>query len=818
MKLALSSASVLALSIGMASSAFAADATTDETAEVIVTGTRLTGLTVADSPAPVQVLAADALKRVGQTDLAQALAQNVPSFTVQAFGGDTAGLTLSAKLRGLSPNHALVLINGKRRHTTANLAVLGGAYQGGAAADLNFIPISAIDHVEVLQDGAAAQYGTDAIAGVINIILKKNASGGSLVGSGGAYMKGDGITGDISANFGFEPSPKSYLNVTLQSKYHDFSDRGGLDPRAIDPGTISSNPNMLLFKDYPNVNKIQGDARYQLNTMMFNGGYEFTKDLAFYTFGSYGKKYAGAFENYRKPNKIPGLWSNGFNPMETLKEDDFALAGGFKGTIASDWDFDLSSAYGRDTNRINVTNSGNAALYADTGFSPTAFHAGSFIASQWTNNLDLNRNFDVGMATPLNVAFGLEQRRETYEIQAGDAASRYKAGSQSFPGFALTDAGKHSRDNTAAYIDLAASPIEALQLDLAGRVEHFSDFGDTSVGKFTARYDFSDKIAVRGTASTGFRAPTLAEEYYSATNVSPTSAFVQLPPNSPAARLIGVNGLKPEKSTNFSIGLVAHPAPRLTATVDVYQIEVKDRVAGSGSLYGLGGSVNSEAVNAAILANGNVLDDGVTFKGISIFANGLDTRTKGAEIVLTYASDYGSLGGVDWSLTANLNETKVTKVKTSPSELFPQTLYDVEAISNLETTAPKYRVTVGALYSVSKFVVNLKESVYGESSNMEGNGYYDSSAPTSASNQAYYKNSVPVTLITDLDVTYKLTDAIKLSAGANNLFDVMAHKKNSDLLAIYRSNNDNSAVAIYPSFSPFGINGGYYYGKIAYAF
>src|SRR5262245_16521738 len=215
----------------------AADPDSGSTAEVVVTGTRQTGIEVAESAAPIQVLDSNTLKRVGQPDLIQAIAQNVPSFTAQAFGGDNAALTLSARLRGLSPNHALVLIDGKRRHTTSNLAVLGGPYQGGAAADLNFIPVSAIERIEVLQDGAAAQYGTDAIAGVVNIILKKSPSGGQVGLMGGGYMDGGGDSGNIIGNMGFGGPMGSYLNVTAETRIHDHSDRGGIDPRTVNPRT-----------------------------------------------------------------------------------------------------------------------------------------------------------------------------------------------------------------------------------------------------------------------------------------------------------------------------------------------------------------------------------------------------------------------------------------------------------------------------------------------------------------------------------------------------------------------------------------------------
>ena len=643
MKSVFAGVSALALACGMAGGAMAqTDEAGGELDVVIVTGTRQTGLRAVDSPAPIQVLDETALSRVAQTDLIQAIAQNVPSFNAQAFGGDTANLTLSAKLRGLSPNHALVLINGKRRHGTGNLAVLGGPFQGGATADLNFIPLGSVSHIEVLQDGAAAQYGTDAIAGVINIILKDNTEGGSIVLSGGKYFDGGGLTGDITANIGLAPIENMYVNLTLESRWHDHTFRGDVDPRVLNTSfnTASSSrlsryPLLANAEDYPYMNRIAGDAEYRLNIASYNAGYEIGDDLEIYSFGTFGMKYGAAFENYRVPNLIVGKDGTlprplGFSPKEAIDEVDFAVTGGIKG-VAGDWNWDVSSTYGRDDVSVNVLNSLNRSLYIDTstlttkGFSPTDFHAGDFVASQWSTTVDVARGYEVGMATPLNVAFGAEYRKDTYEIKPGDEASRYKEGSQSYPGFALTDAGKYDRTNWAVYANLAVSPVEALKLDGAIRFEHFSDFGDTTVVKGTARYDFNEMFALRGTASTGFRAPTLAESFYSATNVSPTAAFVQLPPNSPAAALVGINGLDAEKSTNFSVGFVAHPGLGVTATFDAYQIEVEDRIVGSGSLFGTGGAVNIPAVLAAILANGNVLDPTVTQTGITIFTNGLDS-------------------------------------------------------------------------------------------------------------------------------------------------------------------------------------------------
>jgi iron complex outermembrane receptor protein len=774
---------------------------------VIVTGTRAAGLKVENSASPVQVLDSTSLARTGQPDLIQALAQNLPSLTAQAFGSDMANMTLSARLRGLSPNNTLVLVNGKRRHGTSNLAVLGGPYQGGAAADLNYIPVAAIDHVEVLQDGAAAQYGTDAIAGVVNIILKSNYRGGSGNVNGGGYGDDGGRTGDGSVNLGLTPFTDAFLSLTLETKYHGFSDRGGIDPRVIDAANLLRYPQLRDHLGYPNVNHISGDAQYRQHIAAANFGADLTPDLNVYAFATYGRKKAAAFENYRMPDRLPAIYPTGFSPQETFREEDFAFTGGVKGTLPGAWRWDLSSTYGKDTARLGVAHSANISLYADTGATPLDFHAGRFVASQWTNNFDLSHEFGVGWATPLTFAVGLEHRRDTYEIGAGDAASRYKEGAQSFPGSSLTDAGEHSRNNKAVYLNLAGQPLQGWTVDLAGRYERFSDFGSARVGKLTSRYDISPALGVRATWSNGFRAPTLAESYYSATNVSPRSAFVQLAPNSPGARLVGVNGLRPEASSNLSAGLVLNPQANLALTLDAYQITIRDRIVGSGSLYGSGGAVNSPAVTAAILANGNVLDPTVVQTGINIFSNAINTRSRGLEFVATLNSNYGAAGRVDWSLAANYNKVQVIKINQAPAQLQPQTLLDRTAISDLETASPRVRVNLGALWRSGAWTVNLREAFYGKASELQ-----------SSDGAVYYETEVKPAAITDLEVSYQLGKAWTLSVGANNLFNQYPNHVNANLLAEQRANLDNAAVTVYPSFSPFGINGGYYYLRAGFKF
>ncbi len=608
MKTLLAGASLLPMLI-LAGAVHAADANTAGASvavgEVIVTGTRQTGVKAADSAAPIVMVGADALKRVAQPDLITSLEQNLPSFNSEGYGQDTAALVLTADLRGLNPNDTLVLVNGKRRHPTSNLHVDPGPFQGAASADLGLIPIGAIDHIEVLEDGAAAQYGTDAIAGVINIILKKGTAG-SLSVTAGQYYEGDGQTGAWSLNKGFDLGGRGFINLTAEERYHGFSQRGSCDSRVSDvpPGCALRTDipaediaGVPLTPGYPFENRIYGDTKSNIYNGMYNAGYDLGGGVELYSFGTFSHRIASAFENYRKPDKVTRIDASGnlvvpfpigFSPREETREDDFSITGGLKGEAAG-WNWDLSTTYGRDKNDIFTINSANASLFADTGFTPTNFHDGSFTGWQWTNNLDIDRAFDVGMATPLNVAFGGEIRKDSFGITAGDPESIYNEGSQSYPGFQPTDAGTHSRTNYAAYVDFAGDPINNLKIDLAGRFEHYTDFGDATSGKLTARYDFSPAFAIRGTVSTGFRAPTLAEEYYSATNVAPTFAVVNLPPNSAAAAAAGFSPLKPEKSDNYSVGFVAHPMDRMQFTADAYEIDIRDRIINTGTLVGAAG-------------------------------------------------------------------------------------------------------------------------------------------------------------------------------------------------------------------------------------
>ncbi len=837
------------LALTAASPAFAQQVALADTESVIVTGTRVSGIVAADSAAPITVIGADALGHVGQPNLIQTLAQLSPSFTAEARGGDTGNLTLSARLRGVSPNDTLVLVDGKRRHSSANLHVGSGQFQGAATTDLDLIPVSAIDHIEVLEEGAAAQYGSDAIAGVINIILKKNASGGVVNATAGEFFKGDGQTYDFNGNIGLPLGSNGFLNLTAERQYHGFSQTGAQDIRLVD---VNGNPRALAYPvtgipNYPNVNQVEGLAESQLTNLAANLEYRLVTDVTFYANATYGLRNAKAHEQYRQPNQViaapgsnqpynaltnpngyvglttagtpavsgatgtfttPGelIFSTiGFTPLEALREDDYGYTAGVRGDLEG-WHWDLSGTYGKDRDAIYTLNSANLSLFKDTHTTPTSFYDGSFAATEATFDLDVTRDFQVGLASPLTLSFGGEGRENTFAIGAGDAGSTYKEGGQSYPGFHQSDAGAHSRKNYSGYIDVAVSPVQNLQVDVAGRFEHYTDFGDAEVGKITARYDITPEFAIRGTASSGFRAPTLQEEYYSATNTSPTTATVQLPPNSAAAALLGVKPLQPESSTSYSLGVVTHPLDRLEVTVDAYSIAIGNRIVGTGTLFGSGGAINSPIVTQAIIAHGNVLDPTVTQTGVSIFLNGVSTLTQGVDVSAGYVTDLDSYGNINWTLAGNYTDTSISSVLPPPTTLAPGvSLFSQTSLTLLTHANPKEKVGLTALWSLDDWTVNLRETVYGPSS-----------VDYSPNGGTYYTNKVSTAGITDLEVDYRLLEGWQIAFGANNLFD----QRPETVLPLNATTltNGGNIVGAPLSISPYGTNGGFYYTRLSVSF
>ena len=943
----------------VAAPAFAQTAS-QEAETVIVTGTRVQGMTAADSAAPIQVLGTDALQHgTGSTDLRQQLGQTVPSFTAQQFGGDTANLTLSAALRGLSPNDTLVLVNGHRRHYTGNLHVdAGGFAAGSSGADLSLIPSSAIDHVEVLLDGAAAQYGTDAVAGVVNIILKNKSSGGVLAASGGDYYDRGGFSGgkangqkyDVSYNMGLPLFDKGFVNFTIDKQFENFTQYGGADERYITASntplaqstvtgvgangvaTLSSTgnpiPNTFLpgVTGYPRANSIDGNPEYQLTAAELNSEYDFSDNFSVYAFGTIGHKFGKSFENDRLPNQIIAtmgssqpcsatnpngydtavtangvtpacavgigggvaifgsnglnskgqvpsfatgnagnlfsstlvnaqtgallpaatgetvlgttpelvLYPNGFRPMEALKEDDYQYNVGEKFTVAG-WAVDVDVGYGKDIDNIYTLNSGNRTLFIDTHTTPLNFYDGSFTASQLTGTIDATHPFNVGMASPLTVAIGGEAREDEYGIGEGDALSFFNEGAQSFPGFTPASVGNHSRKNYAGYVDFALAPIEALQLDVAGRVEHYTDFGDTEIGKITARYDFTPQYAIRGTISTGFRAPTLAEEFYSAVNVSPTADTIQLPADSAAAKLLGLSNLKPEISTSYSIGLVAHPIQDLSVTVDAYSIVIGNRITTSSTVSAAGGAINAPTVvNPAIALFGVALDPTASQSGVTAFLNGLSSLTQGIDATLNYPTDFGDYGSVNWTLAGNFNETTIESLAPVPAVLLAAnpnaTFFSFSTQFGFSHSLPNFKIGLTADWSLDQFGATVRQTYYGPD-----HGY------TSPNNGGeFIPDNQAGVMLTDLEVRYNITDQLQFAVGGNNVFDIkpdilgaapascttggviipaggscqLGPNKSSGAIQVA----SNGSVAFPPLGTAFDPNGGYYYARISFNF
>ena len=841
--------------------------------EIIVTGTRVSGQSAASSPTSITVLGADAISKVGQPNLNQVLTQLVPSFQAQTQGTDMASFSLSARLKGISPNQTLVMVNGKRRHGNSILQVINGAFGGSAAPSIDLIPPDIVGRIEILQDGAAAQYGSDAIAGVINIILKSDTSGGTAKFTAGQYYDGEGMTYSASGKIGLPIGDNGFLDISLFHRRNDYTTvgEGQFSVRNYD-GTTVTNVSAAFKPLYDALNARDGtnginggQPKSELTLGFYNFGYDFG-NVQFYSFGDVSYRHGDALQGYRVPTRVCRTFSaaqnkwvattsdptmcfgntaaNGLVPHIEVKQFEFQFTNGFKGTLGG-WDWDLAGSYSEDTAKVYTTHSVNASLYVDTGFSPTDFYDGQFKFTQFTGTLDLKKEFDIGLAGPLNVALGGEIRKETYSIGQGDAGSLYIEGGQSFPGYSATDAGTIKRTAVAAYIDLALKPVDQWSIDVAGRFEHYTDFGSTAIGKFTTRYDFSDAIALRGTVSTGFRAPSLQESGYSATNVGPTSATLQLAPSSAGALSAGFTPLKPEKALSLSLGLVLRPIPRLVVTLDGYYIRIKDRIVSSGNINGqiftsnttdptkqlniINGLTAYQLVLNAIAASGKQLDPSVLQRGtlsIQTFTNGIDTSTKGLELSMRYPVDL-PFGKLDLTLGANYNETKVLENRLGG-------LFNIQSQAVIEQASPKFKSVFGALFTTGGFSANARATYYSKtvalvqpnslSSGSVASGGHGNTPPIAG---IYYEGVVKPAVIFDLELGYDLTKFLNIAVGANNLFNkipeippLVTDYNPATWLTTGRSPYINGGGSLNGPYGhgAYGTNGGFYYARLSAKF
>ncbi|WP_247664750.1 TonB-dependent receptor [Pseudoalteromonas sp. MMG010] len=810
--------------------------------QISVIGSRRIGRTIEDSPVPIDIIGADTLSSSGQTETNGLLSALLPSFNFpQASVTDGSDHVRPAQLRGLAPDHTLVLVNGKRRHSSALLNLNGSTGRGSSSVDLNAIPANAIERIEVLRDGAAAQYGSDAIAGVINIVLKSASSGGSvsaIYGANVTQMDGvpqlesvyaddngdlafeegsdrsltDGQTLTLRGNVGLELGDNGFVNISTEYRDRHSTNRADYDQREnydrLDDGSLD--PREFTWDRY---NHNFGNGNVEDLAVFYNAGYQLSNDADFYSFGSYSKREgegAGFYRRASDSRNVVEIYPDGFLPVITSDINDFSLAAGVKGYLEQ-WNYDVSAVYGEDDFAFGVTNSLNTS-YGPT--SQTTFDAGSLIYDQLTLNIDFSREIDVDfLASGINVAVGAEYRREGYQIKAGEEASYAQgtygpygdetdpvdgpfgsAGSQVFPGFTPESEGDNSRHNISLYADLEAYITDDWNLTVAARYEDYSDFGDTINGKLATRYTLTEDFALRASISTGFRAPSLQQQYFT----SVATVFVDneptetgtFAPGSDVAKALGSPGLDAEKAKNYGVGFTWTTENDFSLSVDYYQIIIEDRIVLSNNLSGAGVEELLEGTGAT--------------QG-RFFLNAIDSKTSGVDIVASYNLAIQDYGDVAFNLGYNYGKNEVTDIIDPPAELQSagvdqDNLFSGTELRRFEVSTPKDKYNLSAVWSMDDLRTTLRATRYGETQ--------DPSATEGLTEVLRAK------WVTDLDVAYSISDTLTFSLGANNIFDVYpdATRELVDEVSTF------SRIFSYSGFSPYGFNGRYVYGKIEMTF
>jgi iron complex outermembrane receptor protein len=774
---------------GLMVTTFAAEAqesgvTDGELQSVVVTGTYAKNRRTVDSESPIDIIGAKELQASGSTELATVLGRVLPSLNFpRPSGADASDAVRPAQLRGLSPDQVLVLVNGKRRHTSAVVNVNGTQGRGSAPVDLNAIPLSAIDHIEVLRDGAAAQYGSDAIAGVINIILKKGASGGEAEIGFGEYQKRDGRQRSVRASGGLALGENGWVRLAVDAADRDPTNRAGADFR---------NPAEPL---YGKVTQRFGDPDTKPASLFLNSEYRINDDIDWYAFANYGQRDTSAAATWRTAFNGTALRSplfpQGFLPLENSRSTDTSLVTGVRGENTG-WRWDLSVNYGENEFKLNLDNTVNQDLGAN---SPTHFYAGRLKNSETVLNFDIAKDFPVeAFSGPVTVALGTEYRKETYEIGAGDVASYSGTGAQGFSGFRPVNAGSNSRNNKSIYANVEAEITKQFSASAALRHERYSDFGNTTSAKGSARYAFNDIVSLRATASSGFRAPSLAQQFYTITTTNfsvvngvntpiETGTFAV---GSAAATALGATPLKAEKARNYSLGLVVQPSRNWTTTVDAYRINIDDRVALSANM-----TLNQTLKNA-------LATQGILVGAGRYFTNAIDTRTTGVDVLSTYRWDTRDYGRFDFTGAYNHNKTDVEGIKANPAILTANglTLIDRQTVNRLTVGSPKDKLSLTTDWAISNWGLRAVVNRYGSFTVPQNNATLD---------QTY---DPQWTL--DLSGNVKLGKNWRLTAGVDNATNRYPDQVTS------AGNLNTNGIYPYSGWAPNGFNGRYYYAKASY--
>ncbi|HTE28033.1 TonB-dependent receptor [Flavitalea sp.] len=837
------------------------DVTPDLTMVTII-GSRSPSRTRVQTPVPVDVIPiSQIVNEIGQVDLNQILNYVAPSFqSARQTIADGTDHVDPAQLRGLGPDQVLVLINGKRRHQSALVNVNGTVNRGTVGTDLSAIPAASIERIEILRDGAAAQYGSDAIAGVINIVLKNTT--GILTGSisYGAnvtkYPKNyaqykltnksddpdvsetDGNTIQASLGYGFKIG-KGNLNLTGEYLDRKSSNRAGTYTGAVYPnvGGVNKDDSIMGARGETrnNFDMIIGNSDIQSGSVFANFTHPTGDKGGIYVFSGYTGKKGQAAGFYRYPSGVPGaattyanqvfaMYPSGFLPEIHSDIVDFSIAGGFR-TKLGEWNFDISNTYGINMFDFSVENSANYSQFAVPGNKQTSFDAGGLKNWQNTSNADFSKKYDI--LEGLNVATGLEYRVDAFGITSGEEAS-YKnydipskaaAGAQVFAGFVNAIGDTKTRNSKSIYLDLEQDLTKSLLVTAALRFEDYSDFGSTFNYKFSARYKFGDFLNLRASHSTGFRAPSMQQKFYAKTNTLFVSSGGQLVPqevgtftnDSKAAEILGIPELKQETSKNYSVGLTAVPTKGLEITVDAYQIDIDDRIILTNNFSG----GNDPQLKAELEAAGA--------SQANFFTNAIDTRARGLEAVVSYVHSFDGKHSLRTVLAMTFIDNEVKKddngnpiIHASPILVNSGQLgsyFNREDQSRIEVANPKSKINLAFNYKYGKFGAMLRFVRFGKVTYLDPtiNPANPAAFPVNAftGKAETLDQTFDAKIVTDLSVSYQVAKYLGLTIGANNLFneyqDMHLHSGNMSLGRFIYSRRVQQM----------GFNGSYFFGRLS---
>lgn len=783
-----------------------AQETADNMSQVVVLGSRTQAKTALDTAVPVGLINSKDLQTAGTLELGKVLQNLDPSFNfTSTFVSDGTDIIRPATLRGLGPDQLLVLINGKRRHQQALVNVQQTIGRGSAGTDINAIPLSAIQSIEVLRDGAAAQYGSDAIAGVINIILKKGATNGSLSASAGTTDEGDGDNYSASANRGFAlGADGGYLNLSVEARKRDETNRAG-------PDTLRVNP--------PRVTQRLGDSNAKDYYLWMNSAIP-TAGGELYAFGGASKRKGDSGGFYRPAEdsrNVPSVYPDGFLPNIVTTVQDASLAVGYRHDLPNGWSADASVNHGRSQLQFHERNSINVSYWYENGESPTSADTGTLKFEQTTFNLDVKGPVNL-LGGELFVAAGFEWRRDNYEIEAGDPVSyQYgrtnnpaiiirdqnggiaASGIQGFPGYTPSTAVDDGRHNTAYYLDLERKFGDSVTLGAAARHERYSDFGNTTIGKLSLRWDPSRTVGIRASASTGFRAPGVQQKFYSSVSTNLNAAGVLTETltareDSAVTRAFGIAPLKEETSKSASIGMILRPTQGFSVTADVYRTQIDDRIVFSSNIAPESGLCPTPAACPIR----SILDP-LRVGQAQFFTNAIDTTTTGFDLVAQQTIK-GQGSTLVLSGQLGFNKTEVDARNSQSPVLTGAQLFDDAQVTLIERGQPRKHHVVSADYTTGPWNMTARANYFGE---VQGQGF---TAPFVQTWEAKW--------IVDLTGRYAFNKQLSLSAGVNNLFDT------------YPTRWDPVRAAPFPQMGfthcwetcPFGMNGRSAYVKADYTF